>query len=294
MKKEVVFAIFAGIIIGLMFAFGSWKVVKQIKKPTNLPRPTQVPVTNNKHYLTVNKITNNYVVGDDFILSGEANPNSLIVVITPETDYLVKTNENGTFEIKITLQTLLNEVSILSISEDNKIINQKYTLIYDEVLGGSQENINSFIGTITDIATDTVQIKDLQGLIKQINVYEETSYINNLKKNSAIKYTDLAIGDYIVSIGTLDDRKVLLAKKFITTSPIVENKNKLVKMKIEKIDKKTLTVINEQNQKEEILLPKKWNGPELKELEIGQEIFVVGSYDDKGVFSLRSLYSNVQ
>ena len=68
--------------------------------------------------------------------------------------------------------------------------------------------------------------------------------------------------------------------KFIKMERIKENKFEAKKIVIETISK---TKIND------IILPKKWIGPNVKDLEIGQEIIVTGKTEND-IFSLRSIF----
>ena len=43
----------------------------------------------------------------------------------------------------------------------------------------------------------------------------------------------------------------------------------------------------------DIKLPTKWNGPNVKDLEVGQEIYVVGIRDEKS-YTLRTIFKPVQ
>ena len=137
----------------------------------------------------------------------------------------------------------------------------------------------AYVGTITDIASGNLQIKGSNGNILQVSINGVTKLINTLKKNIEVKETDLAIGDYIVAMGIAGANKVMATDRILITSPLVENKVETKKITIEKITK---TAIND------IVLPKKWTGPNIKELEVGQEIYIAGSTNE-GKFDIRSI-----
>lgn len=288
MRKETLFAILAGISIGLIFAFGSWKVIKNYKsKPqTTTPRPT--PKINKDLFVTLDK-TNDYdvVTTNEYKLTGTASPNSKILVLTQENDYLANTKPDGSFEIIINLPNDLSQIKILNLNNQGQFSELKLAIVYSkEFLNdlNKEDNLKqkpiSYVGTVTDISGDTIQIKDPEGEIKQTSVEEDTIYINGLKKNVEIKLKDIAIGDYVVAMGFVNGNKVLKTKRILITAPIVENKYEPKLIKIEKLAK---TKINE------MILPKKWNGPNIKDLEIGQNIIIVGlQNEDK--FDIRSIF----
>ncbi|HCR35621.1 hypothetical protein A2130_00855 [Candidatus Woesebacteria bacterium GWC2_33_12] len=270
MRKETILAILAGISIGLIFAFGSWRLIKNIKRnvPVSTSRPT--PIQKTDLFVTLDKLSSfDVIVDKEYRLTGLTNPNSNVLVITEEKDFLTKSNAKGSFEIIVTFPQNLSEVKI----NDTKI-NLVFSSEFKE-LGAT-----SYVGTVTDITGGTIQIKDPQGEIKQASVEDDTKYINTLKKNIEVKSTDLAIGDYIVAMGFINGNKVLKTKRILITSPMEENK---FEAKLITIEKLTKTKIND------ITLPKKWVGPNVKDLEIGQKIIVTGKTEND-IFSLRSIF----
>ena len=147
----------------------------------------------------------------------------------------------------------------------------------------------SYVGVITDITEETIQIKADNSSIFQISTADDTSYINGLKKNVSISLTDLAIGDFIVAMGFMNGNKVLNAKRILITSPLSENKVEVLWGKIESLSKTKITINKNNDETQEIVLPKKWNGPDVKDLEEGQEIIVVG-LQNEAKFDLRSIF----
>lgn len=268
MRKEVFYAIIAGISIGLVAAFGTWKISRLVKvTPTPIIiDKTPTPTITNK--IIINDLKDYDVVIENPIINGLAAPNIDIVISTYEKDFYTKSNSKGEFEKEIELPTGLSEILVN---------NQKLILVFSI---DAQRMSKSYVGTVTDISSGTIQIKNSSGNILQISTSEETKYINNLKKGVEVKQTDLAIGDYIVAIGTLNGNKVLHSAKILVTSPLPENKIKVEKIIIDKLTK---TKIND------ITLPKTWVGPNVKDLEVGQEIIVVGTKNEDK-FDLRSIF----
>lgn len=280
MRKEVIYAILAGISIGLFVAFGTWKMTKMIRKTPSISAKKATPNPQNISTLTIDNLKNFDILTNNPKINGLTSPNTDIIVSTQEKDYYTKSNNEGLFEIEFDLPAGISEI---------KINEQKLILVYSEefekYLDENETNkTTAYVGTITDISSGTIQIKTSSGDIKQMSTADETSYINTLKKNIEIKATDLAIGDYIVSMGFINGNKVLHAKRILITNPIQENKIEAEQITIEKLTK---TKIND------IILPKKWNGPNIKDLEVEQEIYVTGTKtNDK--FDLRSIFILVQ
>lgn len=272
MRKEVVLAILAGISIGLIAAFGTWRVTKMVKVTPPPAVKKETPAPKNVDSITIDGLKNYDVVTENPTIKGLYSPNTDIIISTAEKDYYTKSNAEGEFEIQIELPSGISEV---------KINNQKIILVYStEVETGR----TAYVGTITDIASGNLQIKGSNGNILQVSISSTTKLINTLKKNIEVKETDLAIGDYIVAMGIAGANKVMATDRILIASPLVENKVETKKITIEKITK---TAIND------IVLPKKWTGPNLKELEVGQEIYVIGNTIDK-TYTLRSIFIPVE
>ena len=287
MRKETILAIFAGVLIGVVFAFGAWRLVKIFKKnaPINSPQPT--PKQKTDFSITLESLSDfDVIYKDEVSFSGLTDPNSDVLVITNEKDFSTKSGGDGSFEIGVVLPAALSEVKVIGFNNLGQSSETKVKLIYStEFAKQVEENTDltkkptAYVGTITDISSGTIQIKDENGDIKQISLLENTKFINTLKKNIEVKSTDLAIGDYIIAMGFVNGNKVLKTQRLLITSPIEENKFEAKKITIEELSK---TKINN------ISLPKKWIGPDIKSLEIGQNIILVGlSNEDK--FDIRSI-----
>lgn len=264
----------AGIFIGLMVAFGAWKTAKVLKpKPTAVAKK-ETPQPRKVTEFMINSHKNYDVVSDDPIIKGQAEAGNKIVIMTEDSDYITSSDANGVYEIKIAIPAGISRVTLknLSTQEEKELI-----LIYSTEV---EPNSTAYVGTVTDISSGAIQVKVSSGGIAQVSSSIETKIINTLKKNAEIKESDIAIGDYIISMGKSLQNKVLLANRILVTSPISSSKFKIEKIKIEKLTK---TSIND------ITLPKKWNGPDIKELEVGQEIYIVGTTTDNK-FDLRSIF----
>ncbi len=302
MRKEVFFAIIAGVTIGLVVAFGAWKATLVVKNiSTSKPSLQKSPLPKTNINLSLDNVSDYDVITESpFKLNGISTPLTDIVISTSEYDYYAKTDQEGAFSVDIELPSGLSELIVDSkkfiivyssefkkylTSIDNEELNSsdEAKTIRDQIaekLASKNGKGTSYIGTITDISSGTIQTKGKNGEILQISLSDDTTYINTLKKNAEVKLTDLAIGDYIVAMGFPTSNRVLDTKRILVTSPLVELKIEVNKITIDKITK---TNIND------IVLPKKWVGPGVKELEVGQNIIVVGTKEDDK-FDLRTIF----
>ncbi len=279
MRKEVIFAIFAGISIGLIFAFGAWKVAKILKPKPIVVTKKETPQTLIKTHLVIDNYKDFDVVTEDPTIKGISTPNSDIFISTSEQDFYTKSNAGGEFELKISLPAGLSE---LVVTDTSTSLSQKLNLVYSTEVSDSTA---AYVGTITDISSGTIQVKSINGSILQISTNTETAFVNSLKKGIEVKESDLAIGDFIVAIGTQLKNKVMNSERILITSPTAANNIKVTKIKIEKLTKTTIN---------NITLPKKWNGPNIKDLEVDQEIYILGTENDDKTYTLRSIFIPVE
>jgi hypothetical protein len=311
MRKEVFLAIVAGISIGLVIAFGAWKVSQLVKRPSisqndkkNIPPQNQIDLSVSNLY------DYDIVTESPFLLTGISKPNTKIVVSTIESDFLGVTDDNGSFEVEVELPAGLSEIVIngkkfyvvyssefknyLDTDSESEEINA--TESADTVRERLKEKVSvkslkttSYVGTITDISSGTIQIKSVQGDIKQMSLSDDTSFINTLKKNVEVKATDLAIGDYIVAMGFVNGNKVLDSKRILISEPVIKNNFETVFGTISATSKTKITIDRDNGEVLEITLPKKWVGPNISEIEEGQKIVTVGEMKEE-IFTLRTIF----
>lgn len=325
MKKEVLLAILAGISIGLVIAFGSWRLTKTIKKSGPVITKKETPQKSKLHTVSLAKYVDYDVITEPPTLTGIGAYDSDIVILTNEKDFYARTNTDGEFEKKIELPGGLSQLKIVSISDEGDTSEYKIKLVYSTEFNkylvdeddlnqnsnqasqsANSEDLNSirqkvseklskinnepksYVGTITDISGESLQIKSEKGDIEQISTSKDTTYINSLKKNSEIKLIDLAIGDYIIAMGFINDNKVLDSKRIIISSPITENKYQVIWGKVREISKTKITIDTSSGEKKDIQLPKKWVGPDTKEIKENDLVLITGQ-ENESKFELRSI-----
>lgn len=329
MRKEVLFAIISGVTIGLFIAFGAWNLTKFLNKRPNTQQTQKTPAPKQNLSLSISNLNNYDIVTSDlYTITGIATPNTTIVVSTTEEDFFTTSKDDGTFEVEVNFPAGLSEVKIndqklliiystefekYTTDNDSKEDKESETQSKEDETATSQgiikdtideirENVKNeiankslkkiaYIGTITDISSNNLQIKSIEGDIKQIAVDETSEFINTLKKNAEVKLNDLAIGDYIIAMGfvngkeSLNNGKVLEGKRILIAVPFEENNYIYEEIEIYSVSK---TKIND------ITLPKKWKGPNTAEIEEGQKIIVVGTTDKNKNYSLRSIFTPVE
>lgn len=123
MRKEVIIAIFAGLTIGLLLAFGIYRV--NSSTPPNDPSNSQAQ--NNQNLTNTNSGTNQQIklslanIEDGTIftdspitIEGLTTAGNTVVVSTPSEDYMFKSQIDGSFSQEIKPSTGVNVVTVMS------------------------------------------------------------------------------------------------------------------------------------------------------------------------------------
>jgi hypothetical protein len=233
MRKEIVYAVLAGSLLGLVIAFGVWRVNSALNKgnssgPAGSPSPTPLSELG----LTIAKPENESVSIDGKVtISGLTRPTATLVISAEEEDYLIPVNEDGTFKKEIDLIGGVNQILVTSFDASGRSIDEKLTIVYSsefakniktpvpeetpstatdnsEIREKVQQKVEeamlnpkAYLGTVTDIIEDTLQIKSGNGEIKQVSIADEAAIVKIGKTNKDVKAEDIAIGDYIVAMG---------------------------------------------------------------------------------------------
>jgi len=200
MRKELFFAIGAGLILGLIIAFGIWRVNKTITpSDDNQTQNLEATPTPNTGFLVTiaNAEDLDVITENPFNITGITKPNTKIAISGEEKDYILDSEKDGSFEKEISLIAGLNEIIIKAFDLNGDSTETKIKLVYssnfaeymetqeeektasdeadsvrlkvEEKLANALKNPKAYIGTITDISKSTYQLKNQSGEIEQLS-----------------------------------------------------------------------------------------------------------------------------
>ncbi len=308
MRKEVVFAIFFGILFGLVIAFGVWRLNTSLssKKQSNnteaTPAPTQSP---DSLGLTISKPSELAVFRNSSVsVEGATKASSWVVISGEEDDRITTASQAGAFSADLELTGGLNQIVVTSFNESGDKSQKTILVVYssqfpqpteesnestqsavDQKLKEAQNPPLAYIGTVTDISENTVHLRNSSEEIKQAAVANDTTYANEITKKE-VKFKDIAIGDFVIAMGYRNGNQVLNAKRMVVASaPKSPNRNfylgnvKAIKNKIMSLTKPDGDV--------ELAFPKTWKGPDIDEIENGDKVIVVTNSESKN--SIRTI-----
>jgi hypothetical protein len=148
MRKEIIFAIIAGAIFGLVMAFGIWKANSSMKSKNESEKEV-VDVTDSQggtsvtgdFSITLIKPESNTVVStSSTIVSGITKPDVWLVISAEEDDYIIKTGNDGAFEEEVELIAGANEIVVTAIEEStNESVYDKFLVVYSTELENSDD-----------------------------------------------------------------------------------------------------------------------------------------------------------
>ena len=137
MKKEVLIAVVAGLILGLIITMGIYTANRSLnaqrakKQLQNTPTPSALP--NNQNNKTLNITSQeNYDLLDksELSLSGVAWPNAVIALISEADNQIVTADSEGIFTFKTKLIKGFNEISVIATDETGTTQTQNLVLTY--------------------------------------------------------------------------------------------------------------------------------------------------------------------
>ncbi len=254
MRKEVIWAIIAGIGFGLVIAFGVVRINSSLKpdgKVVSSPTPKSGDVSEFK--ITLNKPENEDVLTEDAVLvSGVTKALSWVTVSGEAGDYIIQSKENGSFEQEVDLTPGVNQIKVTAFDPQGQESIEKVLVVYsssfekktttdgdtpqestdgssirDKVEKKVEELLNhpkAYLGIVTDIADSTIQVKTTSGEIRQISTDKDNVVVvkDSGTKTTTVKFTDIAIGDFIVGMGYKNSNSVLSAQRILITPALQE------------------------------------------------------------------------
>ena len=290
MRKEVIWAIVAGIALGLVVAFGVWRInstVTSNKKVVEVQvTPSPTPQGPTEFKIVIDKPNSNDVFTEEVVtVSGVTKPNLWVTISGQEDDYITQSDATGAFAQEVGLDSGLNQLKITAVDETGKQTSEKVNVIYSssfeprvpatsppgststesseirqkvaEDLANTLNRPKAYIGVVTDITESTIEIKTTTSDIQQISVSETTASVVNMvgTTDKQVKPTDIAIGDFIVVMGYVGSNSVLGAQRILITEPFVDNKINVSLAKVVSTTKKTINVTNLSDSTEGVLTP---------------------------------------
>lgn len=271
MRKEVLYALIAGAFMGIIIAFGVWRANSAFKPNGNKTSENIPSITPSPQFgITIAKPDNLSVITENpTVISGITLADSWVIVSLNENDYIFKSKEDGSFNQEVNLEGGLNQLQISAPGLKGEVVENKLTLIYSTEFSSSRptpdkqnategseirqkviekveqalKNPKALLGVITDISTNTLQIKVPSGEIQQISALPDATIIKVAKVSKEVKFSDIAIGDFVVGMGYKNENNILEVSRVLITEQPAEFSVKAAIGKVSSVDKKAIAIL---------------------------------------------------
>ena len=136
MRKEVLFAVAAGILFGIVLAFGIWRANSALK-PESQPQSTEsqpqaTKTQNSEEFAIALILPDQYdvITQSPVLVSGVTSAGSWVLLSGEEEDYIIKADETGKFEQEVELTPAVNQIIISSYNSQGNSVSQSLTIVY--------------------------------------------------------------------------------------------------------------------------------------------------------------------
>ena len=132
MRKEIIFAIAAGVIFGVIIAFGFWRLNSSFKESqsqtTNKNLDTKSPDELSLAIISPENL--DIIIESPFIITGLTKSNTWVSISSEEEDFVFKSEENGEFNQEIDLIGGANQLLISVFDENGNSIDESIIVVY--------------------------------------------------------------------------------------------------------------------------------------------------------------------
>lgn len=228
MRKEPLIAIVVGSIFGLAVAFGLWRFSKAKDNAPAQNTQTQnntggstaqdpqddgsIPTSFSILYPPELAVSGK----SDIDITGKAVPGTFIVVASGSTSTAVA-DASGNFSVGTKLEGGINNITVWSIAKDKDPEKTTREVVYSSQIQNPDKKAAAMIGTVTDISEEAIQLRTNDGQIEQVGISPDTSYVSVVDTTKDIKFSDMAIGDYVAAFGMDDGKSLISADRVIVT-----------------------------------------------------------------------------
>lgn len=133
MKKEILFAVSLGLVVGLIITFGVYRAQQAMKNASTVnstiadtisqpPSPSTSPTSQNDAFLVTEPKDESLVAEAAIHVSGQTFPNAAVVIIGVKGEIVGTSDDKGNFSIPFTLQPGANVITVRVLSDDHDTV----------------------------------------------------------------------------------------------------------------------------------------------------------------------------
>lgn len=137
MKKEVVFAVLIGLIMGLIITYGVYRVQTSFKKGTTevLGTPSPTPDSDSASIISLHSPEDGIVQSESTTtVTGTTIANAFIVVFVNNAEIITTADETGNFSVAIDLEPGPNVIKVHVVDESGNTYIQERLVVVSDLL----------------------------------------------------------------------------------------------------------------------------------------------------------------
>ena len=144
MKKEVLIAIIVGLALGLIITFGIYRAQSSINRQNQPDEEESLDETGEAaHQLTVIQPENNGIVDEDIVeVTGLTSKNSLVTLVTADSETVVQADELGNFSGSVELSAGINSLVVTSYSLDGSQVSAQLAVVFTTADLGEEDSLS--------------------------------------------------------------------------------------------------------------------------------------------------------
>lgn len=218
MKKEVIIAVIAGLVLGLVITMGIYTANRSLnaqrakKLQQNSPGPSPTPVANAKSVSITSWQNFDLTDSADANIAGIAWPGAVVALLTDTGSQMLQADSEGIFSFNIRLIKGFNELSLIASSETTPAVVQNLVLTYStnkielpatgfiRPAFAAEDDASAGAGTVTDKIKERLQDTVEDGL-------------TTIKETITEKSTAPRKKAYIGQVGAMDQNSLTLTYK---------------------------------------------------------------------------------
>lgn len=134
MRKEIIFAVLLGLILGLVITYGVYRARTSLQDGTNpaaSPEATVSPDIAAQSNLVLSSPQDESVQEtEEVTIAGTTDPDAFVVIVLNDNETITQADDSGNFSVEETLEEGANVILVFSVNEDGQTVTQERTVIY--------------------------------------------------------------------------------------------------------------------------------------------------------------------
>lgn len=250
MKKEVLIAVIAGLVLGLVITMGIYTANRSLnqqrakKVMQNTPAPTALPANfNNKTLNLTSPESFDLVEKSDLTLSGVAWPEAVVALITEAGSQIIRADEEGIFVFETRLIKGFNEITVIASDETGTTQTQNLVITYSTTKIEPEVSWLKLVKTAYAVEDEATSANEtVTGKIKDRLQETVSEGLTAIKEEITGKTTAPRKKAYVGKISSLDETSLTLTYKEQNFTVNLNNQTIFVRGANTPIDRESLEV----------------------------------------------------